>query len=147
MEDKQVPIKANDIKQYLTNHLLNHWAGIVDCVANSNNGSSLFIKTIPGKDAVNELIEGELPSVTLVLLSHNHSVYMCYTDNSEGVYCKLQNKDDSGKVFFAATDDNKIMGDHSFGKDNGTKIYPTVKLSDTGNVTYLNINWLTGEPC
>ena len=146
MGDKQVPIKETDIKQYLTNHLLNHWPHIVDCVANSNNGSSLFIKTVPGKDEVNESIQGDLPPVTLVLLSHNHSVYLCYTDHTDGVYRKLQNKED-GKIFFAATDDNRILGEQVFGKDNGTKIFPSVKLNGEGNVDYLNINWLTGEPC
>ena len=64
----------------------------------------------------------------------------------DGVYLKLQNKDNE-KVFFAATDDNKLLGDHLFGKENGTKIFPTVKLTTDNNVEYLNINWLTGDPC
>ena len=146
MEDKQVAVKETDIKAYLTNHLLNHWDGIVDCVAASPNGSSLFIKTVPGKDSVNEAVDENLPPVTLVLLSHEKSVYLCYTDHVDGVYLKLQNKDNE-KVFFAATDDNKLLGDHLFGKENGTKIFPTVKLTTDNNVEYLNINWLTGDPC
>ena len=144
MEDKQVSIKEDDIKEYLKNHLNSHWKDIVNAVANSNNGSNIFIKTIPCKDTINDKIEGDLPPVTLVLLSHNNSVYMCFTDDREGVYRKLQNKEDN-KIFFAATDSNKLYGEHVFGKENGTKIFPSVKENEKNDIDYLNINWITGE--
>jgi hypothetical protein len=147
MTDKQVPINETDIKKYLINHLNEHWKTIVGMVANSNNGSSIFIRTIPCKDTINSKIEEDLPPLTMVLLSHNHSVYICYTDDKDGVYLKLQNVDtDTNKLFFAATDDNKIYGDFTFGKDCGTKIFPSVSENPDKNINYLNINWLTGEP-
>ena len=144
MDKKESSIKEKDIKAYLNNHLNNHWKDIVNAVANSNNGSNIFIKTFPCKDTINDNIEGELPHVTLVLLSHNKSVYICYTDDKLGVYKKLQNIEND-KIFFAATDDNKIYGDHLFGKNNGTKIYSSIKENEDNDIDYLNVNWLTGE--
>ena len=144
MDKKESSIKEKDIKAYLNNHLNNHWKDIVNAVANSNNGSNIFIKTVPCKDTINNNIEGELPPVTLVLLSHNKSVYICYTDDKLGVYKKLQNIEND-KIFFAATDDNKIYGDHLFGKNNGTKIYSSIKENEDNDIDYLNVNWLTGE--
>ena len=44
MEDKQVSVKEDDIKEYLKNHLNSHWKDIVNAVANSNNGSNIFSK-------------------------------------------------------------------------------------------------------
>ena len=117
-------------------HIRSTWTGLLQVLSGATNGTALFVQTkTPGKKGL---------ILTIVFLVHNHSVYMSHSDHKEGVCERLKHEED-GKTFFIANDDNRLLGNDSFGKDSGVKIWTTPKCTEKGDVSYLPIIWETGQ--
>lgn len=140
--------KPTGIREHLQKHLNTQWQQIVSVVANSPDGTSLFIRTTPGKDEVIETESKDTPLLTLALFAHNKTVYMSYSDHKDGVYKRLINSDDEkSDPFFVCNDENRLAGPHMFNnKESGAKIVTQPPLDEDGNPNYLKVSWLTGRP-
>ena len=141
--------KPPSVREHLQKHLNEHWQQIVSIVAHSPDGTSLFIRTTPGKDEVVETESKDTPLLTIGLFTHNKTVYMSYSDHKDGVYKRLINKDDDGQgdSFFVCNDENRLAGPHLFkNKESGAKIVTQPPLDADGNPTYLKVSWMTGIP-
>ena len=136
------------VREHLQKHLNTHWQQIISVVAHSPDGTSLFIRTTPGKDEVVETESKETPLLTLALFAHKKTVYMSYSDHKDGVYKRLINQDDDKTdPFFVCNDENRLAGPHMFNnKESGAKIVTQPPLDSNDNPTYLKVSWMTGLP-
>ena len=125
-------IKNSELFNKLKRHVLDKWSKVIDIVIKGDDGSYFFIKTTPPENKKSE------NKLSMVLMNSNKSVYMCFSDHKDGVFERLKNKNTDGTYFIVANDDNKVSGEHVFGKDNGSKLTPK-------EVNYLNLDWETGS--